>query len=167
MLEPAYFYKDEIEKNFIKLQGTEEIMFYSGNYSGYIPEITKETCNQYAITEKGKLIGYFAYTFDVYSLCMKDFGLMAFDSNNKRIGLDVYKQIKKIIFEYNVHRIEYCMISGNPVEKHYDNFCKRFQGRKLVLKDAFKDEKGVYHDDVIYEILIPWDISSADRTLVF
>ena len=52
----------------------------------------------------------------VHSLCVKNFGLMAFDSNNKRIGLDVYKQIKKLIFEYNVHRIEYCMISGNPVE---------------------------------------------------
>ena len=154
MLESAYLYKNEIEKNFIKLQGTEEIMFYSSNYSGYIPEIRKETHNQYAITERGKLIGYFTYTLDVYSLCVKDFGLMAFDSNNKRIGLDVYKQIKKLIFEYNIHRIEYCMISGNPVEKHYDNFCKRFQGRKLVLKDVFKDEKGVYHDDVIYEILI-------------
>ena len=66
----------------------------------------------------------------------------------------VFQQLLKLIFEYNVHRIEYCMISGNPVEKHYDNFCKRFQGRKLVLKDVFKDEKGVYHDDVIYEILI-------------
>lgn len=116
MLEPAYFYKNEIEKNFIKLQGTEEIMFYSGNYSGYIPEIRKEIRNQYAITERGKLIGYFTYTFDVYSLCVKDFGLIAFDSKNKRIGLDVYKQIKKLISEYNVHRIEYRMISGNPVE---------------------------------------------------
>lgn len=97
MLEPAYFYKDEIEKNFIKLQGTEEIMFYCGSYAGYIPEIRKETHNQYAITERGKLIGYFTYTLDVYSLCVKDFGLMTFDSNNKRIGLDVYKQIKKLI----------------------------------------------------------------------
>lgn len=154
MLESAYLYKNEIEKNFIKLQGTKEIMFYCGSYVGYIPEIRKETHNQYAITERGKLIGYFTYTLDVYSLCVKDFGLMAFDSNNKRIGLDVYKQIKKLIFEYNIHRIEYCMISGNPVEKHYDNFCKRFQGRKLVLKDVFKDEKGVYHDNAIYEILI-------------
>lgn len=55
MLEPAYFYKDEIEKNFIKLQGTEEIMFYCGSYAGYIPEIRKETHNQYAITERGKI----------------------------------------------------------------------------------------------------------------
>lgn len=52
MLEPAYLYKDEIEKNFIKLQGTEEIMFYSSNYSGYIPEIRKETHNQYAILKE-------------------------------------------------------------------------------------------------------------------
>ena len=90
MLEPAYLYKDEIEINFVKLQGTEEILFYCGSYIGYIPEIEKERRNQYAITERGKLIGYFTYTFDVYSLCVKDFSLISFDSNNKRIAVCIY-----------------------------------------------------------------------------
>lgn len=46
------------------------------------------------------------------------------------------------------------MIGGNPVEKHYDKFCKKFNGKKLVLTDAVKDRQGKYHEDVIYEIIL-------------
>lgn len=45
------------------------------------------------------------------------------------------------------------MISGNPVEKHYDKFCEKYNGHKHILKDAIRDRQGYYHDDVIYEII--------------
>ena len=45
------------------------------------------------------------------------------------------------------------MIGGNPVEKHYDKFCEKYNGTKHVLKDAIKDKFGKYHNDVIYEII--------------
>ena len=45
------------------------------------------------------------------------------------------------------------MVGGNPVEKHYDRLCKRYNGNKFVLTDVFKDRYGKYHDSVIYEII--------------
>ena len=45
------------------------------------------------------------------------------------------------------------MVGGNPVEKHYDRFCDRYNGKKFVLTDAIKDRYGIYHTDVIYEIV--------------
>ena len=45
------------------------------------------------------------------------------------------------------------MVGGNPVEKHYDKFCKKYHGKKFVLTDAIKDRCGKYHDDIIYEII--------------
>ena len=45
------------------------------------------------------------------------------------------------------------MISGNPVEKHYDKFCEKYGGKKFILADAVKDRQGNYHNDVIYEII--------------
>ena len=45
------------------------------------------------------------------------------------------------------------MVGGNPVEKHYDKFCKKYHGKKFVLTDAIKDRYGKYHDDIIYEII--------------
>lgn len=35
----------------------------------------------------------------------------------------------------------------------YDNFIKRHNGNKHILKDCIKDRKGDYHDDIIYEIV--------------
>lgn len=45
------------------------------------------------------------------------------------------------------------MTGGNPVEKHYDKFCQKYHGEKLILKDVLKDRYGKYHNDVIYEII--------------
>ena len=45
------------------------------------------------------------------------------------------------------------MVGGNPVEKHYDKFCKKYNGKKFILTDAVKDKYGKYHNDVIYEII--------------
>lgn len=59
----------------------------------------------------------------------------------------------KIINQYKVHRIEFRMISGNPVEKHYRQFINKYHGRVVVLKDALKDRYDQYHDDLIFEII--------------
>ena len=61
--------------------------------------------------------------------------------------------MEKIIKEYNVHRISWRMVSGNPVERHYDRFCDKYGGKKFVLTDAIRDRSGNYHNDVIYEII--------------
>lgn len=44
-------------------------------------------------------------------------------------------------------------VGGNPVEKHYDKFCKLHNGKKHILKDSIRDKSGNYHDDIIYEIV--------------
>ena len=89
----------------------------------------------------------------MHSKCLSNFGLYSFDKGNPVIGKDVLCEIKRIIKEYQPHRIAWRMVSGNPVEKHYDKFCKRYNGKKFVLTDVFKDRYGKYHNDVIYEII--------------
>lgn len=51
------------------------------------------------------------------------------------------------------HRVEWRMVGGNPVERHYDKFCEKHDGTKHVLRDAVKDEDGNYRNDIIYEIV--------------
>lgn len=76
-----------------------------------------------------------------------------YNLNTHSIGKDVLCEIKRIIKEYQPHRMAWRMVGGNPVEKHYDRFCNKYQGRKFVLTDVFKDRYGKYHNDVIYEII--------------
>jgi hypothetical protein len=157
MLKPAVLYKEEIQKELAKRNYTEDMIFftgYLGNPFERIGEDNNGDVYQYAIVEKDKLIGYFTYQVDWYSSCASRFGLFSFDRNNTTIGLDIYSELKKLINNYHIHRIEWHMISGNPVEKHYDKFCKKYNGKKFVLTDALKDRAGKYHNSVIYEIIL-------------
>ena len=156
MLVPAILYKDEIHKNLLKYSYTEDMTLYSGWLGNSIPNIQEEPdsgLHQYAIVDNDKLIGYFTYQIDWYCSSAYHFGLFSFDRNNKTIGFDVYRELKKIINDYHIHRLEYHMVGGNPVEKHYDRFCNKYHGKKFILTDVFKDRCGKYHDSVIYEII--------------
>lgn len=156
MLKPAILYKDEIFANLLKYSYTDDMILYTGYLGNELPKIEENSGNvyQYAIIGKDdKLIGYFAYSIDWYSSCAYNFGLFSFDKNNIIIGLDIYRALKKIVNDYHIHRLEWRMIGGNPVEKHYDNYCKHHNGKKFVFTDFFKDRYGNYHNEVIYEIL--------------
>ena len=157
MLVPAILYKDEIPLKIQEYNYTESMLYYTG-YLGHLAPRIEESDNgnfyQYAIvTRKGRLIGYFAYTVDWYSSCVYNFGLISFDKNNRQIGIDIYKELKKLINDYHLHRVEFRMVSGNPIEKHYDKFCQKYHGRKIILTDVLKDRYGKYHNEVIYEII--------------
>lgn len=157
MLVPAVLYKDEIKRKILEYKYTNDMMYYSGWLGDSIPNIdddSEDNCTvQYAIVDGDNLIGYFTYMMDWYTSCASCFGLFSFDRGNKIIGLDVRREMEKIIKEYNVHRISWRMVSGNPVERHYDRFCDKYGGKKFVLTDAIRDRAGNYHDDVIYEII--------------
>lgn len=71
-------------------------------------------------------------------------------------GEDLSDELKKLIYEYKLHRIKWRMIGGNPVEKNYDKFCDKFGGTKHVLREVIKDKYGNHHDDIIYEIVNQW-----------
>lgn len=34
------------------------------------------------------------------------------------------------------------MVQGNPVEKHYDNYCKHYNGKKFVFTDFLRIDTG-------------------------
>ena len=157
MLIPAIIKKKEILETFKKYYYSDDMMYETGGLDNWLPNIQEQTGEnnfQYAIVdEKENLIGFLAYRINWYSSCASCFGLISFDRGNPIIGKDLFAEIKKLIYEYKLHRIEWRMVGGNPVERHYDKFCKKFNGTKHILKDVVKDKYGQYHDDIIYEII--------------
>lgn len=157
MLKPALLYKEEIQREISNYIYNEDMFLYTGALGYRTPDFENNddgSLYQYAILDKGKVIGYFTYHIDWYTSCANNLGLFSFDRRNIVIGSDVCREMRKLINEYKIHRIEWRMVSGNPVEKHYDKFCKRYNGSKHILKDALRDKQGNYHDDVIYEIIL-------------
>lgn len=157
MLIPAILKKTEILHEFQKLQYTDELMYEVGCCDNYMPNIAeepdKETYQFAIVNSDDKLVGYIDYSIDWYSSQAHRFGLMSFDRGNPLIGRALFEIMDKLINGLKLHRISWYMVGGNPVEKHYDKFCKKYKGRKIVLRDVFKDRNGRYHDSVIYEII--------------
>ena len=156
MLVPALLYKDEIYRKSIEYYYSKDYFYYTG-WIGASPICVSDEADgstyQWAIVDGDKLIGYFTYTIKWLFKSADSFGLISFDKNNKIIGIDVRRKLKEIIDKYHLHRIEWRMIGGNPVEKHYDKFCNRYGGKKHILRDKLTDETGKYYDDIIYEII--------------
>jgi len=163
MIVPAILYKEEILKELSDHKYTDDEFYYSGWIGNDLPEITLNSDGsnyQFAIVDNGKLIGYFSYYMDWYTSCASRFRLFSFDRKNPKIGFDVYRELQSLIGEHHIHRLEWRMIGGNPVEKHYDNFCKKYNGKKFVLTDVIKDKYGKYHNEIIYEIIAGQQLDS-------
>ena len=158
MLKPAIIYKDEIERKFNEQLYTQDFFYYTG-YDGstYIPEIKREDfLFQYAIIDSSKpdgqqLIGYFSYRLNTLSDTINNFGLYSFDHGNYIIGRDILKKMIELVRSH--HRVEWRMIDGNPVKRHYDKFCKRYSGNIVKLHGVTRNPLGGYSDEYIYEII--------------
>lgn len=157
MLIPAIIKKSEILEAFQRYYYSDDMMYETGSLGNWLPNVQEETEDgrfQYAIVDsKEELVGYLEYHIDWYNSCAYRFGIFSFDRGNPIVGKDLLNELRKIIYDYKLHRIEWRMIGGNPVERSYDKFCSKFNGTKHILKDAVKDKYGKYHDDIIYEII--------------
>lgn len=172
MLKPAMLYKDELEKKFAEVMYDNDYFLYMGYAHGHeLPKIgTFDNEYQWAIVspkrvtyvdEYGditepteipeKIIGWFAYRVQPETDTVLNFGLYSFDRGNPVIGEDVFYKMKELVEKHR--RLEWRVIGGNPVIKHYDKFCWRNGGNKVTLHGVTKDHNGVYRDEHIYEIL--------------
>lgn len=103
--------------------------------------------------ENENLLGYFSYSINWRTRTLYNFGLYSFSKNNPIIGIDIYRQLKQIIKINKIHRAEYSVISGNPVEKHYNKIAKHYGGKKFIFTDTTMDKYGNYHNDTVYGII--------------
>ena len=71
---------------------------------------------RYAIMDGNRCIGYLSYYVDPVLDCVKNFVLYSFDKGNPIVGLNLFRKMKELIARH--HRIEWCVIEGNPVIRH-------------------------------------------------
>lgn len=164
MLVPAILYKEEIEKAFAKELYSDDYFFYAGYAHCHgIPSIKPEDDDyQYAIiNSKEKLIGYFAYTVYMGTDSVRNFGFYSFDKGNALVAKDVFAEMEKLVKRYR--RVEWRMIAGNPVKKHYDKFCKKHGGNIVMLHDVCRDNYGRYRGEFIYEIVKQTEVKNDEN----
>lgn len=153
MLKPAILYKDEILKKMSEKLYSDELFYYIGYEHGHeLPDLTpRDNVYQYAIVDSNnELLGYFSYVIE-FDDTVDKFGLIALsDRRSYTLGHDVYKEMERLIKQHR--RIEWRMIGGNKVFKHYYNLCTSYGGYAHRLHSVIKSRWG-YLDEWIFEIV--------------
>lgn len=157
LLQPAVLFKNQIIAEYQKRFYAKDMFYETAGNSNWIPDIKEEPdddCYQYAIVDENKLIGFICFQINWYVSCAYCFGLMSFDKGNYKIGKAVRYVIDQLVNEYKLHRIEWRVVCGNPVEKAYDRLCKEYGGNKMIYHDSIKNRQGVYINEAVYEIIL-------------
>lgn len=165
MLIPACTVAVEIQNKF-RLIFYRETMFWANGIFSEVP-IIQETSKvddngdqilyQYACVSKDikKFYGFFQFKLNRVTRSIEEVFIIRFTDEGRTIfNRDVLDYINYIIKEWNINRIEFHAIGGNPVIKVYRKFIKRFNGQEFVLHDVVKDKYDKYHDEHIFEILL-------------
>lgn len=172
MLEPAILHKEEITKAFGRILYTEKYLWYTGSIDNYEWEIKEEADKfQFAIVDYNygtkEVIGFISFRIDWYCSCAYNFGLIKFDNNSDGVKFDrlrttrkmtsAVREVIKMIKGFNLHRIDFRCVGGNPAGKKYFKllsvFNKDYLTRAVTFFDNIKDRKGDYHDTIMFELI--------------
>lgn len=182
MLVPAIQYKEDIEQEFKKIQYTEKYLWYTGSIDNYDIEVKTEGDKfSFAIVYQEELIGYVSFRVDWYCSMAYNFSLIKFkdkvedkeewvfryDSSTvehpliptSMIMASAIREVIKMIESFNLHRIDFRCIDGNPAEKKYYKIIyssvidQEYYTRVVRMVDNIKDVYGEYHDTLIYELI--------------
>lgn len=171
MLVPAIVYKEELLKKFDLLRYSDKAVWFNGcieNGSFQISDEPSEGRFQYAIVEKEltldcqeitRVVGYLGFYVGFYDRGVWGVGLISFDDEPNPIITSAVREMIRIFKEYNLHRIEFRAIEGNPAVERYDRLAMLFVSKypysftRLKMTDVFRDRRGYFRDSYIYEFL--------------
>lgn len=167
MLVPAITYKEEIEKEFQRIQYTEKYLWYTGSIDNYDIEVKTEGDKfAFAIICQEHLIGYISFRVDWYCSMAYNFSLIRFSDAFVEIGgvatrtiANAIREVIRMIESFNLHRIDFRCISGNPAEEKYYKILmkivkqRRYKFDEMIFHDNIRDTHGNYHDTIVYELI--------------
>ena len=171
MLVPATQYKEEIEKKFQMIQYTDKYLWYTGSIDNYDIEVKTEGDKfAFAIVESGQVLGYISFRVDWYCSMAYNFGLIKFlphyfdnptqeYKNSTPKMVSAIREVMRIVDSFNLHRIDFRCVSGNPAEKKYESICWQIKDKGeyrihyQIFHDNIRDWQGNYHDTICYELI--------------
>lgn len=182
MLVPAIQYKEEIGKQFKAIQYSDKYLWYTGSIDNYDIEVKTEGDKfSFAIVYQEELIGYVSFRVDWYCSMAYNFSLIKFKDKvedkeewvfrydystgehplipTSMIMASAIREVIKMIESFNLHRIDFRCVSGNPAKEKYESICWKIKDKGeyrthyQIFHDNIKDRQGTYHDTICYELI--------------
>lgn len=159
MLDLAYKYEDEIRNKMFDTWYDEKYMYYysSARHSVWMnpkPEDGDWDNRHFvSLNSDGEVIGVIDYHIDRECDMATWFGAINFTDNKAIFGMDLAQVIDDIFCKFNMRKLEFAVIVGNPIEKSYDRMVEQYGGQITGIKHKHvKLLDGNYYDHKDYEI---------------
>lgn len=170
MLKNAYLYEEQIKQALYEIWYDEKYQYYfMGAYHNDF-NLSHDNdgdwhCRTWASVDKdGNLLGYIGYHIDHETRSASNFGAINFSNNIATFGKDLVQVVDDIFCKFNMNRLEFVVVIGNPIEKNYDKMVKKYGGRILCIRhDVAQDLAGNLCDDKSYEIMQKDYLAAKER----
>ena len=118
-----------------------------------LPDVDWNEMCYVSIDKDNNILGYISYSVDRDTGSVHSFGAINFSDNKIVFGLDLCEVIDDIFCKFNLARMEFCVICGNPIEKTYDKMVNKYGGRIIgTRRRVTKLYDGKIYDEKIYEM---------------
>lgn len=159
MLDLAYKYEEEIKNLMLDTWYDEKYMFYYSSiyrtpYENPRPQDGDWNSRAFvSLDSQHRIIGLISYEINRESDLACGFGAINFTDNKATFGMDLAQVIDDIFCKFNMRKMEFFVIVGNPIEKSYDKMVTRYGGAITGIRHKHvKLMDGNYYDDKGYEI---------------
>ena len=159
MLDLAYKHEEEIKNLMFNTWYNEKYMFYHSScfHTPFSCPSNRDgdwDVRQFvSLDSNGKVIGLISYSVDRENDLACGFGAINFSDNKVVFGLDLAKVIDDIFCKFNMRKLEFAVIVGNPIERSYDRMVAKYGGSITGIKHKHtKLLDGKYYDHKDYEI---------------
>ena len=156
MLDNAFKYEEEIKTKMLDTWYDDKYKYFHAStyHNVYGLPDSDVNCREFvSLDSKGNLLGIIGYEVNRdYDLAM-NFGAINFSDNKITFGMDLAQVIDDIFCKFNMRKLEFNVIVGNPIEKSYDKCINKYGGRIVgIRRQHSKLIDNKYYDDKIYEL---------------
>lgn len=157
MLDLAYKYEEEIKRKMMDTWYDVKYKFYYSSVYHDVWESSKSDWDNRAfvsLDSNGNIIGVIDYHINRTCDLADGFGAINFTNKNQIIfGRDIAQVIDDVFCKFNMRKIEFAVVVGNPIEKTYDKMIARYGGNITGVKHKHtKLMDGNYYDFKQYEL---------------
>lgn len=156
MVELAIKHQKELQEKLVDTWLDDRYKFYhAANFYDNIQIADSTwTAHQFVSVADGEVIGYIGYQIDRSCDYVYNLGILNFtDKVNAVFAKDLGMVLRDIFEKYHFRRLEWTVVSGNPIENSYDKICKKYGGRIVgTYKGRIRLIDGKFYDEKLYEL---------------
>ena len=157
MLDVALKHKEKLQELFINTWHKDKYKYYNYRSFWELPKFSESTWDGHdfvSINKDGEIIGSIGYSIDRPNNAVCGLGIINFTDDMITFGKDTLQALSDIFERYNFHKLSFCVVIGNPVEKTYDRLVVKYGGSIVgVERQHTKLCDNKYYDVKRYEIL--------------